>query len=129
MNKSAVCRIGNKLTAQGEDRRKAFRKAWAIVKKGAIEIKAAGTSFGSRPEALRRLAHYDPSAIRAIAVPEPSNPQDPRAIAILVGINGGRGLFKIGYVPAPMTAAVSVLRGLPAVQVVGDTVKGLRFTV
>jgi hypothetical protein len=130
--KAKVMTLGNKLAPRmGGDRRAAFVEAWAIVKKGAVEVKAVGTSFGRRPEALRRLAHYDPSAIRAIAVPEPENLKDPHAIAILVGVNGGRGLFKIGYVPASMTAPVSVLRTLPAVRVVGDTVKGfrLRFTV
>jgi hypothetical protein len=126
--KSNVMTLGNKLAPRmGGDRKAAFVEAWAMVKKGVVELNAADTSFGRRPEALRRLTHYDPSAIRAIAVPEPENKADPRAIAVLVGVNGGRGLFKIGYVPASMTAAVSVLQGLPAVQVVGDTVKGLRL--
>jgi hypothetical protein len=107
-------------------RKDAFIEAWAIVKNG-LEIRAAGTSFGRRPEALNRLARYAPSRIKAVAVAEPSNPADPNAVAIMVGVNGGRGLYKIGYVPRTAAPVVAALRTLPAVQVTGDTVKGLRL--
>jgi hypothetical protein len=124
-DKSRVCSLGNRL-AKTMGRKEAFIEAWAIVKNG-LEIRAAGTSFGRRPEALNRLARYAPAQIRAAAVPEASNPADPAAVAIMVGVNGGRGLYKIGYVPRSAALAVAALRTLPAVQVVGDTVKGLRL--
>jgi hypothetical protein len=122
---SRVCSLGNRL-AKTMGRKEAFVQAWAIVQNG-LEIRAAGTSFGRRPEALNRLSRYNPSRIRAAAVPEPANPADPAAVAVMVGVNGGRGLYKIGYVPRNVAPVVAALRTLPAVQVVGDTVKGLRL--
>jgi hypothetical protein len=126
---SRVCSLGKRLF-RNTDRKEAFRQAWAIVK-NSLEIRAAGTSFGRRPEALNRLVRYAPSQIRAVAVAEPSNPVDPAAVAIMVGVQGGRGLYKIGYVPRAAAPVVAALRTLPAARVVGDTVKGLRlrFTV
>jgi hypothetical protein len=126
--KSKVMTLGNKLAPRmGGDRRAAFVQAWAIVKKGAVEIKAAGTSFGRRPEALIRLAAYPPTQVRAFIVPELENPADPAALKIMVGVNGGRGLFCMGYIPCEAVPVVTALRTLPAVRVVGDTTKGLRL--
>jgi hypothetical protein len=99
MNKSAVCRIGNKLAAQGEDRRTAFREAWRIVKAGSVELKVAGVTFGSRQEALRRLAAYRPADVMPVLVPGPSNPADPTTVVVMVGVQGGRGLYRLGYFP------------------------------
>ncbi|MDR1211046.1 MAG: HIRAN domain-containing protein, partial [Spirochaetaceae bacterium] len=121
MNKSAVCRIANRIS-QDVSRHDAFVQAWAIVKKGAVEVKAAGTSFGSRPEALVRLATYSPAQVRAFIVPEPENRADPAALRIMVGVQGGRGLFCMGYIPREAVPVVAALRTLPAVRVVGDTV-------
>jgi hypothetical protein len=109
------------------DRKAAFIEAWHIVKAGAVEVKAAGTSFGRRPEALSRLAAYSPAQVRAVIVPEPSNPADPAALKIMVGVQNGRGLFPMGYIPREAVPVVAALRTLPAVRVVGDTVKGLRL--
>jgi len=68
---------------------------------------------------LKRLAAYSPEQVKAVLVPEPSNPADPAAVAVLVGVNGGNGLFRLGYVPRNMAAIVSAMRGhLPAVRVV-----------
>jgi hypothetical protein len=130
MDKSKVCRIANKLS-RDLPRKEAFIQAWAVVKKGAVEIKAAGTSFGRRPEALIRLASYAPAQVRAFIVPEPSNPKDPVALKIMAGVQGGRGYFCMGYIPREAVPVAAALRTLPAVQVVGDAVKGLRlrFTV
>jgi hypothetical protein len=130
MNKSAVCRIANRIS-RDISRHDAFVHAWTIVKAGAVEVKAAGTSFGRRPEALTRLAAYDPAQVRAFIVPEPENPADPTALKVMAGVQGGRGLFCMGYIPREAVPVVAVLRTLPAVRVVGDTVKGLRlrFTV
>jgi hypothetical protein len=111
----------------GGDRKAAFVQAWIIVKAGGLTLPVRGVSFGSRQEAIRRLSRYNPADVRAVLVPEPTNIYDPHAVAVMVEINGGRGLYKIGYIPAAMTAAVSVLHTLPAVQVTGDTVHGLRL--
>jgi hypothetical protein len=88
-------------------------------------------SFGNRQEALKRLARYAPDQVRAVLVPEPENPADPQALKIMAGVQGGRGLFCMGYIPCEAVPVVVALRTLPAVRVVGDTVKGLRlrFTV
>jgi hypothetical protein len=129
--KSKVMTLGNKLAPRTGDRRAAFIQAWAVVKKGAVELKAAGTSFGRRPEALIRLASYSPARVRAFIVPEPENPADPAALKIMAGVQGGRGYFCMGYIPREAVPVVAALRTLPAVRVAGDAVKGLRlrFTV
>jgi hypothetical protein len=127
LNRKAMV-LGNKLAPRmGGDRKAAFVQAWVVVKAGAVEVKAAGVSFGRSPAALDRLVRYAPSRVRAFIVPEPENPVDPKALRVLVGVQGGRGLFPVGYVPRSAVPVVSVLRGVPAVQVVGDTVKGLRL--
>ena len=125
--KSKVMALGNKLAPRmGGDRTAAFIQAWAIVKAGGLELAVKGTSFGTRQEALRRLANYAPEQIRAVFVPEPQNPADANAIAVLVGVQNGRGLFKLGYVPANLTPAVTAIRGIhtlafPALRVVSGT--------
>jgi hypothetical protein len=79
-------------------------------------------SFGKRQEALKRLAAYNPAQVRAVLVPEPENPADPGAVAVLVGVQGGKGLFRLGYVPRNMAPVVSALAGqLPALRVVCGT--------
>jgi hypothetical protein len=99
--KSAVCALGNRLAAKasGVSRSDAFIRAWAIVKAGALTLPVKGVSFGNRQEALRRLAAYKPSMVRVYLVPEPGNPVDRNAVAVMVGVQWGKGLFKIGYVP------------------------------
>jgi hypothetical protein len=120
--KSKVMTLGNKLAPRMGDRRAAFVEAWAVVRAGGLELAVRGVSFGTRQEALRRLARYAPEQVRAVLVPEPSNPADPAAVAVMVGVQGGKGLFKLGYVPANLTQVVSVIRGqLPAVRVVSGT--------
>jgi hypothetical protein len=126
MNKSAACKIANRIS-RDVSRHDAFVQAWAIVKAGAVEVKAAGTSFGRRPEALIRLASYSPALVRAFLVPEPENPADPAALKVMAGVQGGRGFYCMGYIPREAVPVVAALRALPAVRVVGDTVKGLRL--
>jgi hypothetical protein len=77
MNKSAVCRIANRIS-RDVSRHDAFIQAWVIVKAGGLEMAVRGVSFGNRQEALRRLAAYNPADVRAVLVPEPANPADPR---------------------------------------------------
>ncbi|GHT44319.1 hypothetical protein AGMMS49921_13870 [Endomicrobiia bacterium] len=89
-----------------------------------------GVSFGSRQEALRRLARYNPADVRAVLVPEPENPVDPAAVAVMVGVQGGRGLYRLGYVPRTMAPVVAVLgRQLPRFAVVEGTSRGARITL
>ena len=131
--KSRVMALGNRLTARlGGDRRAAFVEAWAIVKAGGMDVPVRGVSFGSRQEALSRLAGYDPSEVRAFLVPEPGNPHDPGAVAVMVGVQGGRGLYRLGYLPRGTAAAVALaVRGRATVRVSTGTVNGarLRLTV
>jgi hypothetical protein len=68
----------------GGDRKAAFVEAWAIVKAGGLELAVKGVSFGNRQETLRRLAVHNPADIRAVLVPEPANPVDPGAVAVMV---------------------------------------------
>ena len=121
--KRKVMSLGNRLAPRmGGDRTAAFVQAWAICKAGGLELAVKGTSFANRQEALKRLAAYSPAQIRAVFVPEPANPADPAAIAVMVGVQGGRGLFRLGYVPRNLTPVVSAIgRQLPALRVVLGT--------
>jgi hypothetical protein len=125
--KSKVVSLANRLAPRmGGNKSAAFVKAWAIVKAGGLELAVKGTSFGNRQEALKRLAAYAPDQIRAVLVPEPENPVDHNAVVVLVGVNGGKGLFRLGYVPRELCLVVDALRGnhslqFPAVRVVSGT--------
>ncbi|GHU93559.1 hypothetical protein FACS189479_05120 [Spirochaetia bacterium] len=129
--KSKVMVLGNKLAPKVGNRRNAFVQAWIIVKAGGLTLPVRGVTFGSRQEALRRLSNnYRPQDVRAVLVPEPSNPVDPAAVAVMVAVNGGSGLYRLGYVPAAMTAAARILGGqLPCFEVVEGTSRGARITL
>jgi hypothetical protein len=129
--KSKVMTLGNKLAPLMGDRRAAFVEAWAIVKKGGLELAVRGVSFGNRQEALRRLAGYAPEQVRAVLVPEPSNRVDPAAVAVMVGVNGGKGLYRLGYVPRNLALVVPVLRAqLPRFRLVeGEHSRGARVSL
>jgi hypothetical protein len=129
--KSKVMTLGNKLAPRMGDRRAAFVQAWAIVKAGGLELAVRGVSFGNRQEALRRLARYNPADVRTLLVPEPSNPADPGAVAVMVGVQGGRGLYRLGYVPRTLAPVVSALRGqLPRLRLVeGENSRGARLAL
>jgi hypothetical protein len=121
--KSKVMSLGNRLSSR-MDRHDAFVRAWAIVKAGGLELAVKGVSFGNRQEALKRLAAYAPDQVRAVLVPEPENPADPAAVAVMVGVQNGSGLYRLGYVPrnmAAVAAALSGASGLPALRVVSGT--------
>jgi hypothetical protein len=62
-------------------------------------VAVRGVSFGNRQEALKGLAGYAPEQVRVVLVPELENPADPAAVAVMVGVQGGLGLFRLGYVP------------------------------
>jgi len=135
--KSKVMSLGNKLAANSADRGATFVRAWVIVKQGGLELAVKGVTFGNRQEALKRLAAYNPDQIRAVLVPEPENKADPAAVAVRVGVQGGKGLFTLGYVPREQAAVVAALGGkLPALRVVsgtwgryGKTTYGARITL
>jgi hypothetical protein len=108
--KSKVMSLGNRLAPRMDGNKSAaFVKAWAICKAGGLELAVKGTSFGNRQEALKRLARYSQDQVRAFLVPEPENPVDKNAIAVMCGIQNGKGLFKLGYVPRDMAAVVTAL--------------------
>jgi hypothetical protein len=121
--KSKVFTLGNRIAPQlGGDCKAAFVQAWTIVKAGGLELAVRGVTFGNRQEALKRLAAYAPDQVRAVLVPEPTNPADPAAVAVMVGVQNGRGLYRMGYVPANMAAVVSAMGAkLPALRVVSGT--------
>jgi hypothetical protein len=126
--KSKVFTLGNRLTAEIGDRSAAFVRAWAVVKAGAVEMAVRGVSFGTRQEALRRLARYNPADVRAFLVPETENPADPAALAVMVMVNGGRGVYRLGYVPREQTAIARALPGrLPSIRVITGNVNGARI--
>ena len=136
LDKGSVCRIANKIS-QSVSRKEAFKTAWQIVKAGGLELAVKGVSFGNRQEALKRLARYNPAQIKAVLVPEPENQIDPSAIAVMVGVQNGKGLFKLGYVPRNLYRIASVLGNqLPAARVVsgawgwyGKTTYGARVAL
>ena len=85
--KSKVMSMGNRLAPRMDgDRRAAFMRAWAIVKAGGLELVVKGTSFGTRQEALKRLTAYAPDQVRAVLVPEPTNPVDHAAVVTAMGV-------------------------------------------
>jgi hypothetical protein len=129
--KSKVVTLGNKLVPRmGGDRKAAFVQAWAIVKAGGLTLRVRGVSFGNRQEALRRLAAYAPDRVRAFIVPEPENPVDPAALAVMVGVQGGKGLYRLGYVPRMLAPVLAAMRGRPAaVRVVSGDLMGARISL
>ncbi|GHT87863.1 hypothetical protein FACS1894137_15660 [Spirochaetia bacterium] len=121
--KSKAMTLGNKLAPRmGGDRKAAFVEAWAIVKAQGLTIPVKGVTQGTRQEALRRLASYSAGQVKAFIVPEPENPVDPAALAVMVMVNGGRGVHRLGYVPRNQTAAVKALgQKTAALRVVSGT--------
>lgn len=106
--KSMIFSMANSLT-KTLDRKSAFQEAWRIAKSGGLKIPVAGITFGNRQEALVRLNRYDPKDIHTVLVPEPENPHDKDAIAVKVGVQNGKGLFTIGYIPRKDTKQVHAL--------------------
>jgi hypothetical protein len=121
--KSKAVSLGNRLTPKMDGNKSAaFKKAWAIVKASGLELAVKGVSFGNRQEALKRLNAYAPDQVRAVLVPEPENTTDRNAVAVMVGVNGGKGLFRLGYVPRNMAAVVTAMKvKLPALRVVSGS--------
>jgi hypothetical protein len=110
------------------NRSAAFVRAWAIVKAGTVEMPVKGVSFGSRQEALRRLSGYDPVKVHAFLVPEQDNPADPKAIAVMVMVQGGRGIYRLGYVPREQTALARAMQdNRPSLKVIIGNINGAKI--
>jgi hypothetical protein len=127
--KRKVFEVGNRLSAD-MPRSIAFGKAWELVKAQAVTVSVRGVTFGSRQIALRRLAKYPAQQVRAFLMPEPENTYDRNAIAVMVGVNGGRFFYKLGYVPASEAKAVNALgRRIVNVHVKQGTMCGAAVTI
>ena len=128
MNKATVFQIGNRLS-RTMPRKDAFIQAWQIVKSGSVCFPVRGVTVGSRQEALRRLTQYEPSQVRAFLMPEPENKFDSHAIAIMVGVQNGRGLYRLGYIPANETAKAAAIQGRASIRVLPGDINGARLTL
>ena len=126
--KSKVMALGNRLS-KTMDRREAFIQAWVIVKAGAVTFPVRGVMAENRQEALKRLNAYAPAQIRTFLLPELENKFDNQAIAIMVGVNGGKGYYKLGYIPASETGKVIALRGKASIRVLPGDIHGARLTL
>ena len=126
--KSKVMSLSNRLAVQ-MGRSAAFIQAWAIVKAGGITLPVKGVTFGNRQEALKRLSTYAPEAIRTFLVPEPNNPVDANAIAIMVMVQNGRGAYRLGYVPVRDTGIAVAVRGKASIRVLPGDIHGARLTL
>ena len=123
--KSKVMSLGNRLAVR-MNRKEAFVQAWAIVKGSGLELPVKGVSFGRGQEALRRLARYNAADVWAFIVPEQGNVADNKAAAVFVGVQNGRGLFCIGYLPREYAPAAVSLKAT-GLRVIGDEVRGARL--
>jgi hypothetical protein len=127
--KSKVASLANRLAPRmGGDRKAAFVKAWAVVKAGGLELAVRGTSFGNRQEALKRLAAYAPDQRRAFIVPEPENGADKKAAAVYVGVQYGKGLYRIGYLPRKYAPAAASLKAT-GLRVLDGDIRGARVAL
>jgi hypothetical protein len=128
--KAKVMTLGNKLAPRMGDRRAAFVQAWIIVKAGGLEVAVRGVTAGTRQEAIRRLARYNPASIRVWITPEPENEYDRNAQAVWVMVNGGRGAYRLGYIPREQTGIAAALRGrLPSLRLLDGDIRGARLAL
>jgi hypothetical protein len=125
--KSKVMSLGNRLAGR-MGRRDAFVRAWQIVKAGGLELSVKGTSFGSRQEALRRLAAYEPAQVRACIVPAPASAADRKAARVMVGVQNGRGLYCLDYLSSEYAPAAASLKARGLRLLDGDT-RGARLAL
>jgi hypothetical protein len=123
---SKICSIANRI--KGVSRSEAFSQARRIVNMGNFELRVAGVSFGSRQNALQRLTAYDPAVISVSLVPEPQNPVDKNAVAVMVSVNGGAA-YRIGYVPCEHTNVAKAVQGIPHLSVLPGKIYGARVRI
>jgi len=125
--KSKVMAIGNRLSGR-MDRHDAFVRAWQIVKAGGLELAVKGVSFGNRQEALKRLSGYAPDQVKAFIVPEPQNAADRKAVAVMVGVQYGKGLYCLGYLPAEYAPAAGSMKA-KGLRVLDGDIRGARLAL
>jgi hypothetical protein len=126
---SKACKIANRIP-RSVSRKEAFQTAWKIAKNGGLEIKVAGVSFYNRQEALRRLTQYESKHIHAFFVPEFDNQYDSNAIAVQVLVDGGKGVYRLGYVPKTETAIVKAFLGTaPELKVLDGDIRGAKVRI
>jgi hypothetical protein len=71
---------------------------------------------------------YSPARVRALLVPEPDNQADPQAVAVMVMVQGGRGFYRLGYVPREQTSIARALReSLPSLRILTGDINGARI--
>jgi len=122
-----VCGLANRIP-RSVPRKEAFSRAWAIVRNGGLELPVTGVSFGSRQEAIGKLARYDPKDIIALLVPEAGCVHDTEAIAVKVMVNGGKGIYTLGYIPRTETKiARAFLGAVPELRLIDGETKGARI--
>jgi hypothetical protein len=125
--KSKVMSLGNRLASR-MGRSEAFARAWAIVKAGGLELSVKGVTYGSRQTALKRLARYSPELVKAFIVPEPTNAVDQKAARVMVGVQNGKGLYCLGYLPKEYAPAAASMRAA-GLRVTGDELRGCRLAL
>jgi hypothetical protein len=126
--KSKIMALGNRLSSR-MDRRAAFKKAWEIVRTGGIELPVKGVTFGLRQLALKRLSAYRSESIVAYLVTEYENTVDNRATKVMIGVQNGKGLFNMGYLPKEYAPAAQSLH-VAGVRVIGnDDIRGCRLAL
>jgi hypothetical protein len=125
--KAKVFKMANRMAGR-MGRRAAFEKAWAVVKAGGCEVSLKGVTFGTRQEALRRLARYSPEQVRAYIVPEPENKFDSKAAAVWIGIQNGFGLYCMGYLPAEYAPAAAGFKAA-GLKVLDGEIRGARLAL
>lgn len=68
-----------------------------------LNFKVAGVTYENRQEIIAKLQGTEPVVIK----PEPENPYDKNAIAVVVGFEGE--VYHIGYVPKELAAELAPL--------------------
>jgi hypothetical protein len=125
---SKVCGIANKL-AVSMDRRAAFKKAWRIVKSGAVRFPVAGVTFENRQEMLKWLARHDSSKIHSVLIPEQTK-FDKDAVAVMASVQNACRFLKIGYIPrSEASVAKAFLGKVPQVEIIGGDILGARLSI
>jgi hypothetical protein len=126
---SKVCTIANRIP-KTVSRKDAFSQAWQIVRQGEVLFPVNGVTFLNRQKALARLAKYNPKDIHTILVPEFENQYDSNAIAVMATVNGGRGFYRIGYVPKKDTAIAKAFLGrVPTIRILDGDIRGAKLQI
>lgn len=102
-----VMLIGNRLHIKGMSLSEALKRAWAIIKYG-ISTKVKGVTYGNAQKALDHLTKYQPERIIITLERDTFNLYDNNAVAVKAGVIG-KGIVKIGYLPAPLAKVISAL--------------------